>query len=879
MQNSPGLKGSLIDEVIILTKQPYLINHVYNSENADKKYLLEGILQSVYQKLIHRPEYETLFIDMRFENYLKIQSDRKIALNKLKISQYLSKKTKVNAKIRFNNKEFKSRIRLKGDRADHWGRNKRFSFDIELLGNNEIFKFKRFAITNHKARSFPQNEIISNSAQRLGLITPKFKTVKVIFNGDDWGLMYLEEQFSSNFFEDRKIKQVPIARFTDQENDRIISEISNEEYSNNYFEDLVHLQGKRYIKIFNKSKYKKKLNAVNFISFYKSFNLLTRDLNLNKEEEKLILSYYSIEKFATLLAYNSLFNDWHSTNHSNIRYYINPYLGKIEPIPTDFLGSHYWNNFSKIENLDYLKKKLKGLDKIFVNLFDNKYFVENYFQALDKIYKDIPNMQSNLNKLCKYYSPECNKGINFKNLKYNYKLLIKNKNLFQNLKQEYLSKKREFDYVKSINNKLTSDLKNLIINKVQKKIYFRVFDNGEIYIENISPINLIINNIKIESSLNENRADICKKKILLSKILIPGEKFRDLLKKYGYDSDCLSKADQISIEIDNILQSHELIIENEDFNKINFISYDKENKFNYINNLSFINKKGQNFIFDTGSYVINEPLIIPNGYNLVIQNGTEISFSKDSYIHISNGDLLSLGTKNKVNKLKALNDTWGGILVSNSNNSIIKNTIFEKTDYFNNRKSNIYLTGAINFYKSKVNFEKVKFFHSIAEDALNIINSEFILNDIVFNGSISDALDLDFSKGTISNFKFSEINGDAIDTSGSKVYLKNGTINKVDDKAISIGENSEIKAEKISISNSLIGLAIKDNSILNLNKVSFQNNNNDISAYLKKAFYRNGGKAFINNYSPDTILIKKDKFSQLILNDKEFKKANFKYDE
>ena len=75
----------------------------------------------------------------------------------------------------------------------------------------------------------------------------------------------------------------------------------------------MYLQGRRYIKI-KKSKYKKKLNAKNFISFYKSFNLLTRDFNLNKKEEELILSYYSIEKFATLLAYNSLFNDWHSTN-------------------------------------------------------------------------------------------------------------------------------------------------------------------------------------------------------------------------------------------------------------------------------------------------------------------------------------------------------------------------------------------------------------------------------------------------------------------------------------------------------------------------------------------------------------------------------------
>ena len=438
LQKSPGLKGSLIDEIIILTKQPYLINHVYNSDNVNKDYLFDGMIKSVYQKIIYGSNHETLFIDMPFENYLKIQSDRKIALNKIKISQYLSKKTKVNAKIRFNNKEFKSRIRLKGDRADHWGRNKRFSFDVELLGNNEIFKFKRFAITNHKARSFPQNEIISNSAQRLGLITPKFKTVRIVFNGDDWGLMYLEEQFSSNFFEDRKLKQVPIARFTDQENDRIISEISSEDYSNDYFEDLLSLQGRRYIKIFNRSKYKKKLNSDKFISFYKSFNLSTRDLKLNEDQEDLILSYYSVEKFATLLAYNSLFNDWHSTNHSNIRYYFNPYLGKIEPIPTDFLGSHYWNNYSRIKNIGHVREKLNGLDKIFINLFENKYFIKYYYQALTKIKDDIPNMKNNLNELCKQYTSECNKGINFENLFHNYNLLTKNKQLFLNLSCTYL---------------------------------------------------------------------------------------------------------------------------------------------------------------------------------------------------------------------------------------------------------------------------------------------------------------------------------------------------------------------------------------------------------------------------------------------------------
>ena len=51
-----------------------------------------------------------------------------------------------------------------------------------------------------------------------------------------------------------------------------------------------------------------------------------------------------------------LLNDWHSSEPENIRYYFNVFNHKIEPIPTDFNGSGPYNNFSKINDHESVKK-------------------------------------------------------------------------------------------------------------------------------------------------------------------------------------------------------------------------------------------------------------------------------------------------------------------------------------------------------------------------------------------------------------------------------------------------------------------------------------------------------------------------------------------
>ena len=96
------------------------------------------------------------------------------------------------------------------------------------------------------------------------------------------------------------------------------------------------------------------------------------------------------------------------------------------------------------------------------------------------------------------------------------------------------------------------------------------------------------------------------------------------------------------------------------------------------------------------------------------------------------------------------------------------------------------LTGAVTFFESPVTNSNSKFEANRSEDSLNIIRSNFKINDSSFSQTQSDALDIDFGVGTIQNSNFIGIGNDAIDISGTKLTMKNIYINNAGDKAISI---------------------------------------------------------------------------------------------
>ena len=83
------------------------------------------------------------------------------------------------------------------------------------------------------------------------------------------------------------------------------------------------------------------------------------------------------------------------------------------------------------------------------------------------------------------------------------------------------------------------------------------------------------------------------------------------------------------------------------------------------------------------------------------------------------------------------------------------------------------LTGAVNFYESDVNITNTLFYRNQCEDALNIIRSEFILDNSSFEYIYGDAFDSDFSNGSLLNTEFKNIGNDAIDFSGSTIHIEN----------------------------------------------------------------------------------------------------------
>ena len=148
------------------------------------------------------------------------------------------------------------------------------------------------------------------------------------------------------------------------------------------------------------------------------------------------------------------------------------------------------------------------------------------------------------------------------------------------------------------------------------------------------------------------------------------------------------------------------------------------------------------------------------------------------------------------------------------------------------------MTGGVNFYKSDVDILNSNFYTSFAEDALNIICSNFFLDKVIFDETNSDAFDSDFSIGTIRNSIFKNIGGDGIDFSGSSVSVDECQFSNIRDKAVSVGEESNLILTNLVIDNIGVGIASKDASAVRAQALNISNYSlNALMTYEKKSFY------------------------------------------
>ena len=327
----------------------------FTGVNDSKQFKLKRLYYGLVNFFKNGCDYETINIDIKFKNFEIIKDDRTKALSR----GILVASQKVPAHIIYKGKKFRSKIRLKGDLPNHWAVNKQWSLKIELKDKKSIDGMKEFSITKLAERRFPDNLLIANQFKRLNLISSNFKIYKVKINGVNWGLMIAEEQFSNVFLKNRKLKDGLIFKFTNQK-DFFLKKFLVKDKSISQ-EILMDKQGVIEIDIFNK----KKVNQIKYFQDHETIiKSISSILNSNYQEiEKynLIKKYFNVEKIARLLANSIVFQSFHTLRFDNVRFYLNPYNLKIEPIPSDnfyeYLPKLYSKKDDKVEVIKCQKQR------------------------------------------------------------------------------------------------------------------------------------------------------------------------------------------------------------------------------------------------------------------------------------------------------------------------------------------------------------------------------------------------------------------------------------------------------------------------------------------------------------------------------------------
>ncbi len=86
-----------------------------------------------------RPSIERIDLDIGFTEYQRILADRKRAV----ADEILVSPSEVKGSVRFQGKQIKAKMRLKGDLAQHWRSRHRMSFRISLKGRDTFLGFKK----------------------------------------------------------------------------------------------------------------------------------------------------------------------------------------------------------------------------------------------------------------------------------------------------------------------------------------------------------------------------------------------------------------------------------------------------------------------------------------------------------------------------------------------------------------------------------------------------------------------------------------------------------------------------------------------------------------------------------------------------------------
>ncbi len=682
----------------------------------------------------------------------------------------------VPATIKFKEKTYKVKLRLKGLELKHLQPEK-WSLKIKVK-NNTIKGLSEFAIQAPPTRAYLNEWIYHKFLGHENLLHLKTDFVNVSLNGKDIGVFNLEESFNKTVLERNQRREGLIFR---------IIKGGTKVYGANSIKE-------------------KRLKHANHIG-------LVSQVAYDFMKGKLTTSeVFDVDKTARYFAVSDLFGGIHGHLELNFPMYFNPINHRFEPIGYDAnSGMQYVEGSNGIAG-SWHGAWTAGDRLLGKRIFSDTAFYKVYVAELEKLNKSYyekildsleNDLSTKLSVLYKSY-PEYFHSTGY--FDHNLKTIQKTLSPAGKIQNPvFLYKKIKHQILVNFNNVSNVPIKILGLAVNGKPIHTDI--EGDL--------------IKYPHLKNEENKEFLSFKVF------NGLQINDtLMNRVDLRYKVLGAKEEGSVNL-------ALIVGEE-------IEYPKAYLQGSIENLqkfAFIevNTKLKEINILEGEHQLHRDLIIPRGYHLVIGNQTSIDLINGSKI-ISHSPVRLNGLEDKPIKIFSSDTSGQGFTVLQAGGeSVLRHVSFEN---MRNPKINAWsLSGAINFYQSNVTLTGCVFDTNYSEDMLNIIQSRFEMQHCKIKNTYSDAFDGDFVQGSINNSVFENSGNDAIDVSGSKLSVDRVEILHAGDKGLSAGEDSYIAASNMLILKSEIAVASKDKSHIELDGIKIDQSTIGFTCFQKKEEY------------------------------------------
>lgn len=750
--------------------------------------------------------FPRLHLDIKFKHLEKLRAKRREAMD---MGVLMSEEDDfVPATIRFDDRSIKTKIRLKGDLLDHLAGDK-WSFRVEAKGDDELFGMRRFSIQAPFVRDFQGEPIFLAHLRREGVLTPRYQFVEVSINGNDIGVMAVEEHFSKELLESQRRRESVILRFDESDFWRnLVLNGTFGPFSNPHVATFAAFGGGKIAE-----------SPVLAADLATATGLMRGFL----AGELTAGEVFDVELMARFMAVSEVWRTHHPLAWHNLRFYFNPLTTRLEPVGFDgnvqsvivepgLVSTNGGFTPMLLADPDFRSVFARNLARIAADMAEGEVISIAREQEKDL----VPRLQEGL----QYIEP------------------MRFDALVQRARSLAVINDDNFDFfvapLGDPSMKFPEPIKAYLCSNCA---------SPRIELVNALPVPVVVESMAF-SRKAKSKADAREPDLrAAAPLVVPATKMMQRPTTVSVEID--SATDLAEFDIDLVVhvahqsERHPIRVQPY-FDLVHASPIPSASLAEALAQHPFlqVSQSGDQLDVRPGTWDVSSPLVIPYGLGLHIPPGTELRFGSKGYV-VSSGPLRFEGTAEQPIRLRPMPgvETWGGLISWRSDSPHVwRHVVVESTAGLDVKGWR--LTGGITLRAADIEISDSQFIGHRGEDALNMIRSRFALRDVEFLDTASDALDADFSDGTVHGGHFGRIGGDGIDVSGANIQVDGTRLDDVQDKAISVGEASHLTARNVRMERVSTAAASKDaselifeDSYVNVARIA------GVSVYTKKPVY------------------------------------------